>query len=69
MNNRRPFLQSVYVTLAASHAVSARGNDEQRAPRLLRRSSLPTVNIGDIAHTPGELAILEQHLPDVEVRR
>jgi hypothetical protein len=26
------------------------------------------VNIGDIAHTPGVLALLEKHLPEVEVR-
>ena len=26
------------------------------------------MNIGDIAHTPGVLALLERHLPDVEVR-
>jgi hypothetical protein len=26
------------------------------------------VNIGDIAHTPGVLRLLEEHLPDVEVR-
>ncbi len=26
------------------------------------------MNIGDIAHTPGVLHLLEQHLPDVEVR-
>ncbi len=33
------------------------------------RSSWQTVNIGDSAHTPGVSAILERHLPDVEVRR
>ncbi len=68
MNNRRQFLQSVYVALAASDAALSRGNDKQRPPRLLLRSSWQTVNIGDIAHTPGVLAILERHLPDVEVR-
>ena len=68
MNNRRQFLQSLCVALAASHAVLSRGNDKQRPPRLLLRSSWQTVNIGDIAHTPGVLAILERHLPDVEVR-
>jgi hypothetical protein len=35
--------------------------------RLLLRSSWQTVNIGDIAHTPGMLALLERHLPGVEV--
>ncbi len=35
--------------------------------RVLLRSSWQTVNIGDIAHTPGVLHILETHLPEVEV--
>ena len=39
-----------------------------RPPRLLLRSSWQTVNIGDIAHTPGVLALLEKHLPEIEVR-
>ena len=35
---------------------------------ILLRSSWQTVNIGDIGHTPGVLALLEKHLPDSEVR-
>ena len=35
--------------------------------KILLRSSWQTVNIGDIAHTPGMLALLERHLPDAEV--
>jgi len=35
--------------------------------RILLRSSWQTVNIGDIAHTPGMLALLEKHLPEYEV--
>lgn len=38
-----------------------------RATRVLLRSSWQTVNIGDIAHTPGMLALLEKHRPDAEV--
>jgi hypothetical protein len=61
--NRRAFLHtSLLAALAAS--VHAAG----RAPRILLRSSWQTVNIGDIAHTPGVLALLEKHLPDAEVR-
>ena len=37
-------------------------------PRILIRSSWQTVNIGDIGHTPGLLALLEKHLPEVELR-
>lgn len=36
-------------------------------PRILLRSSWQTVNIGDIAHTPGVLALLEKYLPEAEV--
>lgn len=43
----------------AANAVSKR--------RILLRSSWQTVNIGDIAHTPGMLALLERHLPGAEV--
>ena len=62
--NRRHFL---HTALAAKLAASARAADK-RAPRLLLRSSWQTVNIGDIAHTPGVLALIEKHLPGVEVR-
>lgn len=36
-------------------------------PRILIRSSWQTVNIGDIGHTPGLLALLEKNLPEVEL--
>ena len=61
--NRRTFLAS----LAAALAATGRAADG-RPRRLLLRSSWQTVNIGDIAHTPGVLALLERHLPGVEVR-
>jgi hypothetical protein len=41
---------------------------ETRPRRIVLRSSWQTVNIGDIAHTPGVLALLENDLPEVEVR-
>ncbi len=67
--NRRHFLHSTLAaTLAtALHPAVARAADKRPA-RLLLRSSWQTVNIGDIAHTPGVLALLEKHLPGVEVR-
>lgn len=37
------------------------------ARRLILRSGWQIENIGDVAHTPGALALLEKHLPDVEV--
>ena len=65
---RRNFLQS---TLLASIATSVSPSVlavAERAPRILLRSSWQTVNIGDIAHTPGVLAILEKHFPEAEVQ-
>jgi polysaccharide pyruvyl transferase WcaK-like protein len=50
-------------------AISRLGIAADKNPqRLLLRSSWQTVNIGDIAHTPGVLALLERYLPEVEVR-
>jgi len=37
------------------------------ASRILLRSSWQTANIGDIAHTPGMLALLEKHRPEAEI--
>ncbi|NOT62129.1 MAG: polysaccharide pyruvyl transferase family protein [Acidobacteria bacterium] len=59
---RRNFLsQSLCAALAAPLA-------SVLPRRILLRSSWQVVNIGDIAHTPGVLALLEKHLPDTEVR-
>lgn len=60
---RREFLGMLAAVLAAK---SLRAAD--RAPRILLRSSWQVVNIGDIAHTPGVLALIERHLPNAEVR-
>lgn len=61
MTTRRQFIAT---SALAFTSVLAAANPK----RLLLRSSWQTVNIGDIAHTPGVLALLEKHLPDVEVR-
>lgn len=61
--HRRRFLESSLAAALASSLAAAGG-----PRRLILRSSWQTVNIGDIAHTPGVLALLEKHLPDVEVR-
>jgi polysaccharide pyruvyl transferase WcaK-like protein len=63
--HRRSFLKATLAALAfpalpSSHGVTAR-------KRILLRSSWQTVNIGDIAHTPGMLALQEKHLPEYEV--
>lgn len=61
--NRRHFLSTALATSLASLPAA-----EGRPRRIVLRSSWQTVNIGDIAHTPGVLALLEKHLPDVEIR-
>lgn len=68
-SSRREFLGRTLLgggvgALLASAIARAAGD---QAPRILLRSSWQTVNIGDIAHTPGMLALLERHLPGSEV--
>lgn len=62
---RRGFLHAALATSVAPLATLRAA--QKRAPRILLRSSWQVVNIGDIAHTPGVLALLEKHLPDAEV--
>lgn len=54
------------VVAALSSIVPARAQSG-RPPRILLRSSWQSVNIGDIGHTPGALAILEKHFPEAEI--
>ena len=67
--NRRHFIQA-----ASSSALAALLHNPlaaataQGPPHILLRSSWQVVNIGDIAHTPGVLALLEKHIPEAEVR-
>lgn len=64
--HRRTFLASA--SAAAFVAALRAAAPTQRAPRILLRSSWQIVNIGDIAHTPGVLALIEKQLPTAEVR-
>lgn len=59
---RRQFILSTGAGVAGS-AFTRAGTRR----RILLRSSWQTVNIGDIAHTPGMLALLEKHRPDAEI--
>jgi polysaccharide pyruvyl transferase WcaK-like protein len=62
--NRRTFVQT---SLASLLTHSLRAEENKRAPRILLRSSWQVVNIGDIAHTPGVLALIEKLIPEAEV--
>lgn len=63
--SRRGFLTSALAVTLASDVRAAAADG--RTPRILLRSSWQTVNIGDIAHTPGVLRLLEEFLPEAEV--
>jgi len=58
---RRTVLATLPATLVAARAQT------RRPPRILLRSSWQSVNIGDIGHTPGALAILQKHIPEAEI--
>ena len=62
---RRQFWQASAFALAMASV--SRAAPLGRPPRILLRSSWQVVNIGDIAHTPGVLTLIEQHLPNAEV--
>lgn len=64
---RRTFLHASGLTALGLALRTSLGAEGKRPPRILLRSSWQTVNIGDIAHTPGVLRILKQHLPEAEV--
>lgn len=65
---RRSFLAGCGGAAVASSGLASLLAADKKPRRLLLRSSWQTVNIGDIGHTPGVLRLLEEQLPDVEVR-
>lgn len=60
---RRHLLQSAL----ASSLSGLASPSQARRPRIVLRSSWQTVNIGDIGHTPGVLALLEKYIPEAEL--
>jgi polysaccharide pyruvyl transferase WcaK-like protein len=64
--SRRQFLTTLMASTVSSPLL-AQDKTPRRAPKILLRSSWQTVNIGDIAHTPGVLRLLEQHIPQAEI--
>ena len=62
--SRRNFVAQLSLGLAG---ILAGCNRSSSPKRVLVRSSWQTINIGDIAHTPGLLRIIEAYLPDAEV--
>ncbi|WP_138991736.1 polysaccharide pyruvyl transferase family protein [Larkinella sp. C7] len=69
MPNRREFLKHTPSLIGLLLSVPSLANATFPAKKsIILRSSWQTENIGDIAHTPGVLTLLEKYLPDVEVR-
>jgi len=62
---RRDFCGGLLGGLLASQIQAAAA---AQPARILLRSSWQVVNIGDIAHTPGVLALIQKYLPRAEVR-
>ena len=62
--NRRTFVGASLTTVLAA---VLRAAPASRAPRIVLRSAWQTINIGDIGHTPGALALLEKHFPEAEL--
>jgi polysaccharide pyruvyl transferase WcaK-like protein len=62
---RRRFIHTALTAAAVTSLASAQSAKPRK--KILLRSSWQTVNIGDIAHTPGMLHLLEKYLPDYEV--
>ena len=67
MKSRRILLIVLAAACWAANFPCPTGSQQPRRPRILLRSSWQMVNIGDIAHTPGVLALLEKHIPGAEV--
>ena len=59
MLDRRTFLS---MPLAANAPAATK-----KQPVLMLRSGWQSVNIGDIAHTPGVLTLIEKHIPEAQV--
>ena len=67
--NRRRFVTTALGAVAAASVAPAQDAPAPATSKkgILLRSSWQTVNIGDIAHTPGMLHLLEKHLPEYPV--
>jgi len=65
--SRRQFCRTTAAALAAATSVAPVRAASRKPPHILLRSAWQTVNIGDIAHTPGVLRLLEEHVPEAKV--
>lgn len=67
--NRKDFLKQSLIFAGYLAAIPALARCSSKSTKtILLRSSWQVENIGDIAHTPGVLTLIEQYLPHVKVR-
>lgn len=66
-SDRRIFLKQLAVVTAMCFGPISGNASQRKKHTILLRSSWQTVNIGDIGHTPGALALLYRFLPEAEV--
>ncbi|MGH9627723.1 MAG: hypothetical protein ACRD7E_05200 [Bryobacteraceae bacterium] len=59
--------RNVLPALAFGSAAAVLSRAAEKAPVILLRSGWQTVNIGDIAHTPGVLTVIERNVPAARV--
>lgn len=65
--NRREFGRNLgLISIGAISGLHACANSGRKSPTFLIVSGWQTVNIGDIAHTPGLLALIDHHIPDAK---
>jgi hypothetical protein len=67
MDRRRFFSTAVGGMLLSGATAGAGAAGAVHRPRLVLRSSWQTVNIGDIAHSPGVMRLLSDFIPEAEV--
>lgn len=65
--SRRHFLRNATAAMVSATRIVHAVGSAAPAPKIVLRSSWQTVNIGDIGHTPGVLALLEKYIPEAEV--
>ena len=65
---KRVFALLIAVSCLISTFLPAMAQEPVRKPRILLRSVAQEVNIGDIAQGPGALALIEQYIPEAEVK-
>ena len=70
MTSRRNFCQASAAALTGCAVLPGwlQATIMAQPQRILLKSAWQVVNIGDLAHTPGVLALLERYLPNTEVR-